>query len=116
MVNSQTQQLSKIFSQLKEKIVCTKMFLCGQLASPALYFDFPDVCWEYAAEREQSQRFLEHVEDNFLAQMVKKSTREDVLLDLLLINRERLVSDTTIRSHLGLSDHKTGSKEGGEGC
>ncbi|XP_063208520.1 E3 ubiquitin-protein ligase RNF135 isoform X3 [Chroicocephalus ridibundus] len=33
-------------------------------------FDLPDICWEYnTAEREQSRRLLECVEDNFLTQL-----------------------------------------------
>ncbi|PKU34425.1 toll-interacting protein [Limosa lapponica baueri] len=57
-------------------------------------FNFPDVCWKYnTAEREQSQRFLECVEDNFLTQLVREPTRESTLLDLLLVNREGLVED-----------------------
>ncbi|PKU37805.1 hypothetical protein llap_11889 [Limosa lapponica baueri] len=33
-------------------------------------FNLPDICWEYnTADREQSRRFLECVEDNFLMQL-----------------------------------------------
>ena len=43
--------------------------------SPALVptgdFNFPDVCWKYnTAQRKQSKRFLECVEDSFLTQLV----------------------------------------------
>ncbi|XP_076186852.1 uncharacterized protein LOC143156778 isoform X2 [Aptenodytes patagonicus] len=37
-------------------------------------FNFPNVCWKYnTAERKQSRRFLECVEDNFLTQLVPPS-------------------------------------------
>ncbi|KAK4811538.1 hypothetical protein QYF61_011687 [Mycteria americana] len=40
-------------------------------------FNLPDVCWKYnTAEKKQSRRFLEHVADNFLIQLVRKPTRE----------------------------------------
>ncbi|GAB0180200.1 hypothetical protein GRJ2_000485300 [Grus japonensis] len=57
-------------------------------------FNLPDVCWKYnTAERKQSRRFLECVEDNFLTQLVSELTREGALLDLLFVNREGLVGD-----------------------
>lgn len=37
-------------------------------------FNFPDIA-EYTAERDQSQRFLECVEENFLTQLVRERTR-----------------------------------------
>ena len=34
-------------------------------------FNFPDVCWKYnTAQRKQSKRFLECMEDSFLTQLV----------------------------------------------
>ncbi|PKU41300.1 hypothetical protein llap_8389 [Limosa lapponica baueri] len=70
-------------------------------------FNFPIICWKYdTAEREQSQRFLECVKDNFLTQLVRDPTRESALLDLLLVNREGLVGDVKVGGHLGQSDHE----------
>ncbi|KAM6364410.1 uncharacterized protein J5M81_015706 [Pluvialis apricaria] len=70
-------------------------------------FNFPDVCWKYyTAEREQSRRFLECVEDNFLTQLVKEPTRGSALLDLLFVNREGLVGDVKVGGRLGHSDHE----------
>ncbi|PKU39519.1 rna-directed dna polymerase from mobile element jockey-like [Limosa lapponica baueri] len=66
-----------------------------------------DISWEYnMAEREQSRRFLECVEDNFLTQLVSELTRESALLDLLLVKREELVGEVKIGGHLGHSDHE----------
>ncbi|GAB0180245.1 hypothetical protein GRJ2_000489800 [Grus japonensis] len=66
--------------------------------SPALVlvedFNLPDICWKYnTAERKQSRRFLQFVEDNFLTQLVSEPTREGTQLDLLFENREGLVGD-----------------------
>jgi len=42
-------------------------------------FNLPDICWKYnTAERKQSRRFLECVEDNFLTQLVSEPTRVPV--------------------------------------
>ncbi|KAK4828567.1 hypothetical protein QYF61_027657 [Mycteria americana] len=70
-------------------------------------FNLPDVCWKYnTAERKQSRRFLECVEDdNFLTQLVSEPTRRGASLDLLFTNREGLVGDVVVGGHLGLSDH-----------
>jgi len=70
-------------------------------------FNLPDICWKYnTAERKQSRRFLECVEDNFLTQLVGEPTRGCASLDLLLTNREGLVGDVVAGGCLGLSDHE----------
>ncbi|KAK4818426.1 hypothetical protein QYF61_012960, partial [Mycteria americana] len=69
-------------------------------------FNLPDVCWKYnIAERKQSRRFLECVEDNFLTQLVSEPTRGGASLDLLFTNREGLVGDVVVAGCLGLSNH-----------
>jgi len=66
-----------------------------------------DICWKYnTAERKQSRRFLECVEDNFLTQLVSEPTRGGALLDLLFTNREGLVGYVVVRGYLGLSNHE----------
>ncbi|KAK4810498.1 LOW QUALITY PROTEIN: hypothetical protein QYF61_004278 [Mycteria americana] len=80
----------------------------SQLLALVLMGDFklPDVCWKYnTAERKQSRRFLECVEDNFLTQLVREPTRGGALLDLLFTNREGLVGDVVVGGRLGLSNH-----------
>jgi len=65
-------------------------------------FNLPDICWKYnTAERKQSRRFLECVEDNFLMQLVSEPTRGVASLDLLFTNR-----DVVVGGCLGLSDHE----------
>ncbi|KAK4826886.1 hypothetical protein QYF61_012074 [Mycteria americana] len=58
------------------------------------------------AERKQSRRFLECVEENFLTQLVSEPTREGAPLDLLFVNREGLVGDVMVGGCLGQSDHE----------
>ncbi|KAK4827211.1 hypothetical protein QYF61_015239 [Mycteria americana] len=68
-------------------------------------FNLPVVCWKYnTAERKQSRRFLECVEDTFLTQLVSEPTRGGASLDLLFTNREGLVGDVVVGGRLGLSD------------
>ncbi|KAK4828165.1 LOW QUALITY PROTEIN: hypothetical protein QYF61_024414 [Mycteria americana] len=63
-------------------------------------FNLPDVCWEYnTAERKQSRKFLECVEDKFLTQLVSEPTREGTQLDLLLVNREGLKRQAIQEDH-----------------
>ena len=70
-------------------------------------FNFLDICWNYnTAEREQSQRFLECIGDNFLTQLVKEPTQGSKILDLLFVHREGLVGDVKVGGCLGQSDHE----------
>jgi len=70
-------------------------------------FNLSNVCWKYnTAERKESRKFLECVEDNFLRQLVSEPIRGGASLDLLFVNREGLVGDVVVRGHLGLSDHE----------
>jgi len=70
-------------------------------------FHLLDICWKYnTAERKKSRRFLEHVEDNFLMQLVSEPTRGGASLDLLFTNREGIVEDVVVGGCLGLSDHE----------
>ena len=60
--------------------------------SPALVlmgdFNFPDIRWEYnLAQKKQSKRFLECMEDNFLMQMIREPTRGAAPLDLLFTEK-----------------------------
>lgn len=54
-----------------------------------------------------SRRFLESLDDYFLTEEVDDPTRNGVLLDLILINREDLVGDVNDGHSLGCSDHET---------
>jgi len=66
------------------------------------------MCWKCnTAERRQSRRFLECVEDKFLTHLVSKPTRGGACHDLLFTNGEGLVGDVVVRGHLRLTDHET---------
>jgi len=70
-------------------------------------FNLLDIYWKYnTAERKQSTRFLEYVEDNFLMHLVRQPTRGGASLDLLFTDREGLVGDVVVRGHLAFSDHE----------
>ena len=70
-------------------------------------FNFPDVSWKQnTAQRKQSRRFLESVEDSFLTQLVSEPTRGGAPLDLLFTKREGLVGDVVVGSCLGQSGHE----------
>ncbi|GAB0209080.1 hypothetical protein GRJ2_003373700 [Grus japonensis] len=70
-------------------------------------FNLPDICWKYnIAERKQSRRFLECVEDNFLTQLVGEPTSGGASLNVLFTNREGLVGDVVVGGRLGLSTHE----------
>ncbi|RMC06534.1 hypothetical protein DUI87_15971 [Hirundo rustica rustica] len=69
-------------------------------------FNLPDICWELnTAEKRQSRKFLECMEDNFLLQLVGEPTRGRTMLDLLFANRDGLVGDV-VGGRLGQSDHE----------
>jgi len=70
-------------------------------------FNHPDVSWEnHTARQAQSRRFLQSIDDNFLMQVVKESTRNRALLDLVLTNKEGQVEDMKAGDRLSCSDHE----------
>ena len=98
---NQDEEADKIFyKQLGEVSQSLALVLVGD-------FTLPDVSWKYnTEERKQSRKFPEHVEDNFLTQLVSEPTSEGALLDLLFANREGLVGDVIAGGHSGHSDHE----------
>ncbi|GAB0203778.1 hypothetical protein GRJ2_002843400 [Grus japonensis] len=98
---NQDEEADEIFyKQLGEISQLLALVLMGE-------FNLPDVCWKCnIADKKQSRRFLEGVEDNFLTQLVSEPTREGAPLDLLFANREGLVGDVMIGGHLGHRDHE----------
>ncbi|TRZ20739.1 hypothetical protein HGM15179_006364 [Zosterops borbonicus] len=70
-------------------------------------FNLPDICWELnTAEKRQSRKVLEDMENNFLSQLVGEPSRGGPMLDLLFANRDGLVGDVVVRGCLGHSDHE----------
>lgn len=63
-------------------------------------FNHPDVCWEsYTAGCEKSRRLLEHIEDNFLVQVLDKTSRE-MLLNLVLPSVDDCIKEVMIGGSL----------------
>ena len=61
------------------------------------YFNMPNVNWEYHTA-DRNRRFLKHLGDNFLVQVLREPMRKGALLDLLLfVHREGLVGGVVIR-------------------
>ena len=58
------------------------------------------------SRHEQSKRFLQCVEDNFLTQVVEEPTRQGVFLDLVLTNMDGLVRDVKVGGSVGCSNHE----------
>lgn len=56
-----------------------------------------NVCWsDNRARHKQSRRFVEYIGSNFLTQVIRRSTRRDAVLDLMLINSEDLFGDVKV--------------------
>uniref|UniRef100_A0A8B9ZFV9 Reverse transcriptase domain-containing protein n=1 Tax=Anas platyrhynchos TaxID=8839 RepID=A0A8B9ZFV9_ANAPL len=90
----------EFYRQLTEVAKSSALVLVGD-------FNFPDISWKHnTAQRKQSRRFLEKVEDSFLTQLISEPTRGGALLDLLFTNREGLVEDVIVGNSLGQSDHE----------
>ncbi len=49
---------------------------------------------------------LEFLEDNFLQQLVTDPTRENNILDLVIVSQDRLINNVTVGEHFGSCDHK----------
>ncbi|PKU42959.1 hypothetical protein llap_6720 [Limosa lapponica baueri] len=70
-------------------------------------FIFPDINWEYhTADTNTSRKFLQHIEENFLVQVLRELSRKGGLLNLLFVSREGLTDKVMIGGCLGHSGHK----------
>ncbi|TRZ16814.1 hypothetical protein HGM15179_010323 [Zosterops borbonicus] len=70
-------------------------------------FNLPAICWELnTAEKRQSRKILECMDDNFLSQLVGEPSRGETMLDLLFTNRDGLVEDVVVGGRLGHVDHE----------
>jgi len=60
-------------------------------------FNLPDVNWEHhTTDTSRSSRFLKHLSDNFVVQVLRDLMRKVALLGLLLLNREGLMREMEI--------------------
>ncbi|KAJ7417020.1 rna-directed dna polymerase from mobile element jockey-like [Pitangus sulphuratus] len=71
------------------------------------HFNLSEINWKHhTAGTTWSRRFLKNLDDNFMKQVQRESTWKDALLDLLLVNKEDLMSKVEIGNCLGHSSHK----------
>ncbi|RMC00287.1 hypothetical protein DUI87_22894 [Hirundo rustica rustica] len=98
---NQEEEVDNLFYKLLENVSgSSALVLVGD-------FNLPDICWELnTAEKRQSRKFLECMEDNFLSQLVDEPTRGRTMLDLLSAYRDGLAGDVVVGGQLGQSDHK----------
>ncbi|KAF4803717.1 hypothetical protein TURU_013832 [Turdus rufiventris] len=88
------------YRQLEAALTSQALDLVGDL-------NYPDIFWRSnTVKHKQSRRCLESIDDNFLSHVVEDPTRNGVLLDLILTNREGLVGDVKVGGSLGCSDHE----------
>ena len=69
-------------------------------------FNYRGIDWDFGMGDRDSERFLDVIEECGLNQMVKEPTREDSILDLLLVNYVSLIEEVRLGSTLGNSDHR----------
>lgn len=69
-------------------------------------FSYP-ICWRgNTAGQEQSRRFLECTDDNFLLQRIEQPTRTGAMLDLVLTSKEKVEGNVKLNDSIGFSDCK----------
>lgn len=70
-------------------------------------FNLPHIDWKTLTGSEgESHRMLDFVENNCLSQMVSEPTRDNNILDLVLVTQENLVENVSVGEHLGSCDHR----------
>ena len=69
-------------------------------------FNLPDIRWKTGCAGAKGRRFLETTKNKFLIQHVETETHNSGnTLDLILSNKENMVSDVVMIGKLGKSDH-----------
>ena len=71
----------------------------GRLQSGICYgcFNNRNVHWNLMVEIHEAEEFLKIIQDKFLKEIIVKLTRENNILDLMLTNREKAVSQVNVR-------------------
>ena len=75
-------------------------------------FNFPTINWKGEWTNEENNTFCESLRESFLCQMVTNPTRRrgdqtPHILDLVLVNDEKFISNITHSAPFGKSDHET---------
>ncbi|XP_050709044.1 uncharacterized protein LOC126993921 [Eriocheir sinensis] len=69
-------------------------------------FNYRNIEWDTLSGDQEAQDLLDVIQDSFLKQLIRTPTREENILDLLLTNREDIISNIEVGDSLGNSDHK----------
>ena len=70
-------------------------------------FNFPDIRWEAGCAGAKGRKFYETVTNQFMEQHVDGETHcKGNILDLILSNKEEMVSDVSMEGKIGGSDHE----------
>jgi len=92
-----------------DEVLCRQKGAASHSQALVLMEDFghPDICWsDNIAGNKQLRRFLECVDDNFLLRAIDKPKSRGVMLDFVLITKEGLVGNVTLKGSLGCSGHE----------
>ena len=68
-------------------------------------FNFPNIDWVNYTGNNESNEFLDSVLENFLSQEVHEPTRENNILDLVLVTDPQIIDNLKVAEPLGESDH-----------
>lgn len=69
-------------------------------------FNYRNIEWDTLSGDQEAQDLLDVIQDSFLKQLIRTPTREENILDLLLTNRDDIISNIEVGDSLGNSDHK----------
>ena len=91
---------NEMYNVLRQSLRCDESIILGD-------FNLPHINWlTNTGVEAESHRMLEFLEDNFLSQLVNQPTRENNILDLIIVSNDRLVNDVIVGEHLGSCDHR----------
>lgn len=92
-----------------DEVLYRQIIATSNLRTLALIGDFNhgDIRWrDNTAGHEQSLRFLECVNDNFVIQVIEEPAREGAMLGFVLTSREQLMGNVVLQDSLGCSGHE----------
>lgn len=69
-------------------------------------FNHPNTCWRDSTRRhKKSTRFLECLDSNFQTQVTEMLMTGDDLLNLMPVNKKKLIGDVKVRDNRNCRDH-----------
>ncbi|KAJ7408702.1 hypothetical protein BTVI_58829 [Pitangus sulphuratus] len=96
---SRDKDTNKLFSEeLRDTTKSTALVLMGDFSLPEINRQ------HHTSSTTMARRFLNNLDNNFMEQVLRKSTGKDALLDQLLVNRVDFVSKVEIGGHPGHSN------------